>query len=417
MQLEIDILKSAFSDPDRLRVLLGYGAEIFSDDKNKTLYNIFADANEEGLQLDLPLLYTRLPLHGFTQDETQKYILDFAAAYPVINIGQHIQELIKRNQIETIRCKCVDLFNGIKAGSMQYDNMIEHINNLHEGLNRSEIDSGKTIAEVATQSLDDLYHRENCHKSGIQELDDKIFGIFNTQLVVIAARPGLGKSAVSWQIAENISGQVLFFSLEMKRKKLYARYLSRHARVESWKVEHKKLSGEEASRVIKIHGSKARECQIKVYDNIDELSKIISIINNDNHAKAVIIDYLQLISCPAGQNRNLEISDITRRLKKLAMKKNIPIIILSQLNRGIEYQDREPVLADLRESGAIEQDADIVIFIHAKKHEGEWGDTFFIVAKNRDGAVGRIKTYFERKYYTFGIPFVERQVDMGYIHD
>ena len=250
--------------------------------------------------------------------------------------------------------------------------------------------------------------------TGLVDLDRKINGLNRSDLLLIAARPAMGKTSFALNIALNVAkkyGQtVAFFSLEMSREQLAMRLLSGESFVDSQKMATGKLSDEEWSKLA-MASAALSQTDIRVDDNP-------SITVADMNAKCrrldnlglVLIDYLQLMTGSGygrqAENRVNVVSDISRALKIMAKELNVPVICLSQLSRGPESrQDKRPILSDLRESGAIEQDADEVLFLYRDDYYHENSEeknvAECIVAKNRHGETGTVKLQWLPQYTTF----------------
>ena len=251
--------------------------------------------------------------------------------------------------------------------------------------------------------------------TGFRDLDNMTSGFQNSNLILIAARPSMGKTAFALNICENIAFRqklpVAFFSLEMSEPELMNRLLATEAVIDSRNLRIGKLREEEWAKLVKTGGEIANSKLIidgTPNIGIRELRSKARRYKLEHDICAVFIDYLQLIqgSTRRGENRQQEVSDISRSLKSLARELNIPVIALSQLNRQVELrEDHRPVLADLRESGAIEQDADVIMFIHRDKEvegeEGNPGITEIIIGKQRNGPTGSISLVWLPEYTRF----------------
>lgn len=405
-QTELTLLRSVIDNPERMTMLLDYDEDLFHFEKHKAMFRIFDECEQNNVAIDPPTLLSKMTQNGFTEKEAVEYQLMFARIYPTLNIYELIHDLIKQNNVDRVYNMAVDLKNGIEKNAIKYDDMIELIGDAYEDINATFLDDKDIhIQEINKTPMEDLFKPSNFIKLGIRELDEMIIGLFNGQIITIAARPGLGKSTLAMQIAQHQEGATYFLSREMPVRKLYARNLSHYAEVESWKIEFAKCQEEEIKQVL--HARRViEENKLNIFynDKIKDYRKIIRRTKRIKDLKLIILDYLQLMKGSKAATRERYIADMTGDLKDYAKERDIPIIILSQLNRAMEYDDREPVLADLRESGAIEQDSDVVVFIHCKKSQeiGIEDKYYFIVAKNRDGKVGKIETDFQKKFYKFG---------------
>ena len=284
-------------------------------------------------------------------------------------------------------------------------------------------DSTAEIKDVLRATTDEL-ERRYTEKAGITgiptgfvDLDNLLLGLQPASLLILGARPAMGKSALALNIATNVAKAtrlpVLVFSLEMSHSEMAQRILAAEARVDTRKLRTGSLSGSEWSDVNNAVG----RLEVPLYLDDNPAVTVMEIRAKARRLKAkhgdlglVVIDYLQLMSGGArAENRQLEVSEISRNLKVLARELNVPILALSQLSRRLEERsDKKPVLADLRESGALEQDADVVMFLHREEvHKKDQidpslkGMADLIVAKHRAGAIDDIRLVFQGEFTLF----------------
>ncbi len=251
--------------------------------------------------------------------------------------------------------------------------------------------------------------------SGFTDLDSLTSGFQPSELVVVAARPSMGKTAFCLNVASNASleGQgVAIFSLEMSKESLVHRMLTAMARVDSQRVRQGSLRDFDFTQLARAAGI-LQSCPIWIDDTpaltLLEMRSKARRLKAENDIRLVIVDYLQLMRSPDySENRVQEISDISRSLKALARELEIPVIALSQLSRASEQRggERKPILSDLRDSGAIEQDADLVLFIHRAEYydredESKRGLAEVMLSKNRNGPTGDVQLRFSREYTRF----------------
>ncbi|HEY9595769.1 MAG TPA: replicative DNA helicase, partial [Spirochaetia bacterium] len=241
--------------------------------------------------------------------------------------------------------------------------------------------------------------------SGFKELDQLTMGFQNSEFIVIGARPSVGKTAFALTIATNMSVKqkipVGFFSLEMSAMAIMQRMLSMEARLDSQRMRTGMLSPADFSRLTDA-SSRLYDAPLYISDSPDlkllDLRAQARRMKTEHDVKAIFIDYITLINA---ENRDLprheQIAEISRSLKALARELNLPVIALSQVRR--ETEGKKPALADLRESGSIEQDADVVIFIHTDDLKAETREV--AVAKQRNGPVGEIQLAFLARYTKF----------------
>ena len=301
----------------------------------------------------------------------------------------------------------------------------------------SERDSGVPVWELGTVVVEAnarLAARMEGQASGIltgfADIDARLGGLRPGQLVVIAARPSMGKTALAMAIAANIAirkkeeGQeaVLFVSLEMGRNELVDRLICTLASVDSQRYQDgTKLSPEEKMSIANASNA-ILEAPILIDENPSQtITKILSSGRKQKRKRnigLIVVDYLQLIDSPqSAGNRQEEVSKISRGLKTLARHINVPVIVLSQLNRKCEERpDKRPQLADLRESGAIEQDADVVMLLFREGHydsQIKHGISEVQIAKNRNGPTGLAKLYFEKRFTRFSNLTYEQEREHG----
>ncbi len=258
--------------------------------------------------------------------------------------------------------------------------------------------------------------------SGFVHLDEMTTGFQNSELVIVAARPSMGKTAFCLNLATHAATEgfgVAIFSLEMSKDSLVQRMLCAEARVDSQGVRRGTLKDADFTRLARAAGH-LQTCPIWIDDTpaltLLEMRSKARRLKADNDLRMVVVDYLQLMRSPEySENRVQEISDISRSLKQLSRELEVPVIALSQLSRASETRggDRLPLLSDLRDSGAIEQDADVVIFIHRpemykdmrekaeEKGESLDGKASVIVAKHRNGPTGDFDLYFHKQFTRF----------------
>ena len=280
----------------------------------------------------------------------------------------------------------------------------------------------KDVLHEAFDRIDEL-HKESGKLRGIptnfNDLDNMLAGLQKSDLIIVAARPSMGKTTLALDIARQVAVKskipVAIFSLEMSKEQLVDRMLCSEANVDLWKMRTGKLSStgenDDFSRIGHAIGVLS-ESTIFIDDsagaNILEIRTKARRLQMEHGLGLIVIDYLQLMEGRGNENRVQEVSEISRNLKAIARELNVPVIALSQLSRGVEQRDTHiPRLADLRESGSIEQDADVVLFIYRdamykqdispeKKNISD-----IIIAKHRNGPTGKIQLFFDEKRVTF----------------
>lgn len=283
---------------------------------------------------------------------------------------------------------------------------------------KTNIVSLKELAVKAMQNFDVINNEgaiKSGYKTGFFEMDYMLNGLNPSDLIIIAGRPAMGKTAFALNLLtgfakENPEKKAMIFSLEMGEQQLFNRFLSMEGEISNNILKQGILNDENAQKV-GIGMSNIGQCSIKIVNEpILTPAKLRTIANLEKRLHGldfIVIDYLQLMySSNKSMNKQQEVSEISRELKLIARELDIPIVALSQLSRSLESRaDKRPMLSDLRESGAIEQDADIVIFLYRDEYYNpqspDIGKAEIIIAKHRNGAVGTIKMKFIPEFTKF----------------
>jgi replicative DNA helicase len=391
---EKEILCTAILKQDALFRLMEYSENIFFTSENRAVFLAMQSLFNADEKIDLTTLRTVL------NDKLGNYLIDLIQSNTVVNIDYVLNDLYHKQLQRELMFISQDLYKTVQSGDISYIDFIEKIIEIHEKINAPKLSECTTMSAMTELDLDEIFNSHNYIKTKIHALDDGLIGLFNGQLVVIAAPPGCGKTTLAFQIACNIENS-LFISLEMKRNELYAKLLSRYSGVNSMKIEGKTLADDDVIKLLKAKDDIKKEINITVYDFPLPFLKIMSTIRKHHKQKkinVVVIDYLQLIEGLSGENREEKISKLTRSLKLLAGELNIPIICLSQLTKDVLKEGRAPTLGDLRGSGAIGQDADVVIFLYEDKNN----NNAILIGKGRKGPTGKLSgIYFNKNYSRF----------------
>jgi len=254
--------------------------------------------------------------------------------------------------------------------------------------------------------------------TGYKDLDGKLQGLQKGDLIIVAARPSMGKTALAMNIVENfilnkeIPGGVLVFSLEMPAESLTTRLLASNAKIDQQKVRSASMNQTDLKKFME-SSSKLKDLPLYIDDSsmlspMELRARARRIARQEPKGLSlIVVDYLQLMQLPASQeNRVNQISEISRSLKMLAKELNVPVIALSQLNRAVEQRpNKRPIMADLRDSGAIEQDADVILFIYRDEvynEDSEEGNKAeIIIGKQRNGPIGKINLTFLKEFTRF----------------
>jgi len=263
----------------------------------------------------------------------------------------------------------------------------------------------KSILADSFDRLDELHRTKDSLRgipTGFKSLDNRLAGLQKSNMIILAARPSQGKTSLALNIAQHVAVKekipVGFFSLETSKDQLVDRLLSAQANVDAWRIMTGRLEEEDFSKLGEAMGELA-EAPLFIDDtpglSIMEIRTKARKLQMDKGVKLLLLDYLQLVRGPKSESRVVEVSQISQGLKNIARELNIPFVVLSQLSRAIEQRsDRKPQLSDLRESGSIEQDADVVMFIHRPDDENK-EQVSLVIAKHRNGPTGQVDMVFK----------------------
>jgi replicative DNA helicase len=396
------ILVSAAFSQNALSELVNLDREDFHVEKNQIIFDAIVDIYSSGENVDTLSIRQRLVESGnYSKVGGDAFIIDFARTGTIHNVSSAIRTIRAYSQ----KRKLVRLIDVIREGvSDKTKGNIELLSEIEETLKSihdlKDIDY-RTFFDLIKDGLQGFEIDGTFLPTGFYDLDNIIIGLFNSELTLLGARPGVGKSALALNIATHVAREktVLFFSLEMSKAQLGLRMVSSYTRTDSDKIRRGVISQETKDFIFSKYPEMKRLNLFPV-DNaftIDEITTRIRRFAQGRDLDLVIIDYLQLVR---GSNRNIQryvqIGEISRSLKLLAMELEIPILALCQLNRAADEQ--APKLSDLRESGDLEQDADMVIFIHKKDEE----DNYWLhVKKNRSGMTGKTRIIFNKPFSKF----------------
>ncbi|MFR1510030.1 MAG: replicative DNA helicase [Acutalibacteraceae bacterium] len=400
---------------------------------HRLIYAVMLEMFTLGQPIDFVTVLDNLKKDSDFEENTAKtYLLQLAQIVPSIKNAQTYAYIVRDNYdvrtlITTARDIIEDASSGTNDAAMLLDSAEQRIFDIRQGKNMQGLQRiNETIIETFDR-LDALNSDENQLyqgiPTGIYDLDETITGLNRSDLILLAARPGMGKTSFALNIARHVAvkekRKVAFFSLEMTKEQLTARLLSTEAMVGGVKLRIGKLADDEWIRLVEA-GDILSKTEIYFDDTpgitVPEMKAKLRRLKN---VDLVVIDYLQLMS--GGRridNRVQEISEITRNLKIMAKEINVPVLTLSQLSRASEQRsDHRPLLSDLRDSGSIEQDADIVLFLYRNDYyrDGDNVDEDFdknsgecIIAKNRHGETRAVPLHWQGEFMRFTAKEVRR---------
>ena len=387
----------------------------------ETIYAMFSLSET----IDPVTVLDKMRLHGvFDENTSRSYILQLMEVTPTAaNVGEYMDIVKDKSLLRRIAETAGDLTAMVQEGSAAGQEVLDAAEQRIYAIRQGRASQGLTpLSAVVLDVLDRLEELSRSDSAvpglstGLPDVDSAISGLNNSDLILLAARPGMGKTSfalnVLLQVGKFSGKTAVFFSLEMSREQLAMRLISNEAFVDNKKLVTGRLTDEDWDKVALAAAALGRS-KILIDDNP-------SLSVADMNAKCrrvedlglVVIDYLQLMQSAGGkqrysnENRQQVVSDISRALKIMAKELNVPVVCLSQLSRGPESrQDKRPMLSDLRESGAIEQDADIVMFLYRDDYYNEDSENHnlaeCIIAKNRHGETRKVELQWLPEYTTF----------------
>lgn len=424
LEAEQSILGALLIDWNALSEVSGrLRTDAFYLEKHREIYDAIMSLYEESLPVDIITVSDELQRRG-TLDKIGgvDYIAQLSGSVlTTANISHYVSiiedKALLRNLIKESG-KIMDMcYQGTMEGTDVLSEAEKGIFDIAQGLNRTGLEPINSLLDKTFSKLEELSMNKGDLTgvpSGFIDLDRKTSGFQNSDLILVAARPAMGKTSFVLNIAVNAALRkypVAIFSLEMSRIQLVNRILSLEATVELEKMRTGKLDSEDWKKIGYSLGPLAK-APIYIDDNagtttMEMMSKLRK-LKLEKGLGLVIIDYLQLMeSRKKTENRQQEISEISRSLKIMAKELNVPVIALSQLSRAPEQRaDHRPILSDMRESGAIEQDADMVMFLYRDDYYNEDSEkkniVEVIIAKHRNGSTGTVELAWLPEYTKFG---------------
>lgn len=410
-------------------------ANQFFLDSHHKIFNVINDLSEEGKPIDITTVTAELDKRKeLNQIGGVEYIAEITSLVPsAANVDEYIrivsEKSILRKLIDTAIEIESDGYKSVNSLEDILDNAEKKILNVVKTRKGSEFRSIQDVLSKTQEDLEKLSQNKGeitGIPTGFYDLDRITSGFHGNELIILAARPAMGKTAFALNMATNIAinskKSVALFNMEMGAEQLATRMLSSVGQIEGYKLRNGRLEHNDWKRINEAI-SRLADTNIFIDDTpgmtIGEIrAKCRRLASSEKGLDIVIIDYLQLISGSAkyAGNRQQEIAEISRSLKTLAMELEIPIIALAQLSRSVESRDdKRPILSDLRESGSIEQDADIVAFLYRddyynkeSAYDENTSRSEFIIGKHRNGPTTTIDLLFKRNTSTF-VNFVEKE--------
>ncbi|MDU4516327.1 MAG: replicative DNA helicase [Streptococcus mitis] len=425
---EQSVLGAVFIAPD---TIISLADELAPDDfykpANKIVFKTMLSLLEKGEPIDATTMVSALTNQGQIKEiGGLNYVVELVNSTPTSKNVEHYAKLVREKA--TLRKVIADLSDSLSIayqGDVSISDLIAKTEKSMLDISNQNTGTGfRNVADILDTHMQIVETRSQTDgfvtglSTGFVGLDKITTGLHEGNLIILAARPAMGKTALALNIAKHVAVQehkpTVIFSLEMGAEELIERIVASEGMVPGYHLKTGNLSTDEWKRIVQAQ-SNLYNAPIFVNDTagirISEIrSNARKLAQEMGGLGIIIIDYLQLITGSKGENRQQIVSEISRELKILAKDLKVPIIALSQLSRAVEQrQEKRPMLSDLRESGSIEQDADIVAFLYREAYyQKEQADsqeannvTELILEKNRHGSLGIVKLYFHKEYTKF----------------
>ncbi len=407
-----------------LRVNEFISAKDFYRDSHKTIFTAMSELFDRSEPHDL------VTLTSYLSDTKQieaiggaSYLATLTSIVPVTaNIESYARIIRQKSILRSLISTTSDIANRCFEEQDDIEQLVDEaeqsIFEIAGSKSSSEFASLRTIIPESFNNVEKLFERKELITgvpTGYTELDKMTAGFQPSDLIILAGRPSMGKTALALNIAQHAAlidkTGVAIFSLEMSKDQLAMRLLSSVGRIDSQKIRTGRLHDKDWPDLSRAAGMLS-EAPMYIDDtpalSIPEMRSKIRRLASKNDIGLILVDYLQLMRGRSSENRTQEISDISRSLKALAKEHDVPVLALSQLNRGLESrQDKRPMMSDLRESGAIEQDADVICFIYRdevydkSEDNPDRGIAELIIGKQRNGPTGVTRLHFKKEFTLF----------------
>lgn len=430
IEAEQSVLGSILLDPEAIIPAMEYvESNDFYRRAHQLIFQSMVDLNERNEAIDVITIANNLESKDQLEDVGgTPYLAEIATTVPTATNVEHYAKIVEERSI--LRNLIRTATEIASKGYQETDNLPNLLDEAERSIlevsekkSRSGFVDIETVLRNTINNIDDLFQNDDDItgiSTGYKMLDQMTAGLHEDELIILAARPGVGKTAFALNIAQNIGTKtdetVAIFSLEMGAEQLVNRMLCAEGTIDATHLRTGQLTEEEFTKLFVAMGSLSK-ANIYIDDTpgirtAEIRAKCRKLKQEKGSIGLIVIDYLQLIEGTGRESRQQEVSEISRQLKKLAKELSVPVVALSQLSRSVEQrQDKRPILSDLRESGSIEQDADIVAFLYREDYyRGEDGEedesadeniVEVILEKNRSGARGTCKLLFIKEYNKF----------------
>lgn len=418
LEAEESVLGALLLDKDAIiQVADILRADHFYVDANRYIYEAMSELYEAREPIDVVTLTNQLrKKKKLTEAGGSSYLAKLANSVPTAAHAKHYAQIVKnmytkRSIIRTSSELTEKAFDEAVEVPSLLDIAEQRIFQLSHSHVSQQFISMKDVLVESFDRLEDLHKNQTGLRgvpTGFSDIDTMLSGFQNSNLIILAARPGTGKTALALNVTQNAAvhykKKIGFFSLEMSKEELVDRLLVAEADVDAWRLKTGKLTEDDFARISHAMGILA-EAQIFIDDtpglSISEIRTKARRLMMEHDVNMFVVDYLQLAQGMTKDNRVQEVAEISQGLKNLARELRVPVLALAQLSRAVEARGtKEPQLSDLRESGSIEQDADVVMFLY-RQDEDIREQIKLKVAKHRGGSVGQIDLYFRGERVRF----------------
>ena len=428
LEAEMGVLGSVLLDPNLSDdVVLILRAEDFYADAHRKLFGHIVEMHGEGSRVDTTLLVERLKGKGdFESVGGAAYLAEIMNSVPVAAHAVHYAQIVRdKATLRSLIHASTEILRDAYDPTLEPKAMMglaeEKIFAVHDQRSSDHVASMHDVLMDAMQHIDHRLEHGGATglPTGFSDLDNLTGGLHDSELIILAARPSMGKTALATNIADYVTCEAdaaaLFVSLEMAQLELAQRMLCARGKIDGRKFRGGYLSGEDREELVKA-SSELSQARLFIDDTpsrtITEIAACARRLKRRENLGLIVIDYLQLIEPDNPRDpRQEQVAKIARRLKGMARELSIPVLCLAQLNRQAEAtKDNRPRLSHLRESGAIEQDADVVMFVHREEYyhtaeealeNGMAGKADLIISKQRNGPTGDIKLTWRQEFTKF----------------
>lgn len=428
IEAEQALLGSVMLRPDVMHDIVDViSADSFYAEKHRLIFETMLELFSKNDPIDLLSVSTRLKEKKLIEKAGgMSYLTELTNAVPSSANAAHYAAVVQKKYMMRLLIEASDHIARLGYDEAQeletlLDQAEKKIFEITSSPSTQKFTALKDSLAEAWDRLDMLHKNQGMTRgvpSGFRDLDSRLSGFQKSNLIILAARPSVGKTSLALDIARNAAIDhgipVGVFSLEMSSQELVDRMLAADARVDLWRLRTGKLSSDEDFTSIQESLNRLSEAPIFFDDqpgnHILKMRSVARRLKREKGLGLIIVDYLQLMMLPGSRATDSmvqQVTEISRSLKNLARELDVPVIALSQLSRAVEQRGGKPRLSDLRDSGSIEQDADLVMFIHREDKYGDEADSDkrniveVLIEKHRNGPTGQVKLYFNEKYASF----------------